>query len=296
MKDKQQEINNGENCPYLCLKDDPSTILSYPSAWNLCGHCTPWATPRHEHQLNFCLTGNYRFCPAFTADPKNFLPEELRHAFRGRRSVSSFLKKYAVIGLIGLPIIIFAILLFASLNPNGRKALASSYDLTPPAIEPTGVSGGATNIIEEEKDTPTIAGQITPTATYEQTSTTPPKPHTLDVPFGTNPKYIIHRVKSGENLEWYAQIYYTTSAAIQAVNYYLPIPIWEGWLVVIPLDITNASDLPAFEAYMVVDQNTTVDDLARQYSIDIELLKSCNGFHDDYRLTPGEWVLLPRIK
>jgi capsular exopolysaccharide synthesis family protein len=135
--------------------------------------------------------------------------------------------------------------------------------------------------------------QPTNTPTLKPTSTVPTNPHTLDSPIGTNPRFIIHRVKSGENLDLYAQEYHTTIEAIRAVNYYSPTPIWEDWLIVIPLDTTDTTNLPAFEAYMVTDKNITIEKLAQSNLVDPALLKTYNGYPDNYQLTAGEWILIP---
>ncbi len=87
--------------------------------------------------------------------------------------------------------------------------------------------------------------------------------------------------------------YNTTVEAIRAVNYYLPSPLWVDWLVIIPVGITDTQGLPAFEAYMVTDQ-VTIEELAQKLSVSPEVLRYYNAVEGGYRLTPGEWLLIPK--
>jgi LysM repeat protein len=285
---------NGGNCPHLGLKDDPRTILSYPTVWNYCQHCKPISVPKFEHQRAFCLTSDFTLCPVYKENAGSSLPRELRHLYHGDASSKKFLRKYLIGALIVLLFVIALIFIILRLIP-GMQAPTNK-------LNPTLTAVGITSPTETIPPTPDLdltrtaesLSQPTSTPTLKPTSTVPINPHTLDSPIGTNPRFIIHRVKSGENLDLYAQDYHTTIEAIRAVNYYLPTPLWEDWLIVIPLDTTDTTNLPAFEAYMVTEKNITIEKLAQSNLVDPVLLKKYNGYPDNYQLTAGEWILIPR--
>ena len=49
-------------CPFLGLKDDVTTALSFPSEFNCCYRAHPNAVPKIEYQSTSCLTPNYVSC------------------------------------------------------------------------------------------------------------------------------------------------------------------------------------------------------------------------------------------
>jgi hypothetical protein len=118
----------------------------------------------------------------------------------------------------------------------------------------------------------------------------------LDTPIGSKYKFIIHKVVKGESLQLYAEKYGTTIETIRAVNYHLPIPLWEDWLIIIPISITDAQGLPSFEAYMVSEEGLTIAELARKLSTDPIELKYYNALSETYRSSSGDCLLIPRMK
>ncbi len=116
--------------------------------------------------------------------------------------------------------------------------------------------------------------------------------HGLDSPIGTDHQFIIHQVRRGESLDLYAGRYGTTVEAIQAVNYNLPTPLATNYKIVIPVNFSDVSGLPVFEAYRV-DQSILVENLARQLSVDQALLEYYNGLSSGELFLAGEWVLVP---
>src|SRR5690242_11597996 len=55
------------NCPFLGLKDDPTTALDFPSQGNFCHHSQPASPVKGAHQQQFCLTAEHTACPMFLA-------------------------------------------------------------------------------------------------------------------------------------------------------------------------------------------------------------------------------------
>src|SRR6266508_1495542 len=69
---KEREIGmNRKICPYLGLKDDPSTALDFPSQGNFCHHASPVAPVNGTYQQQYCLSAEHTACPLFkAAEPK----------------------------------------------------------------------------------------------------------------------------------------------------------------------------------------------------------------------------------
>jgi hypothetical protein len=117
----------------------------------------------------------------------------------------------------------------------------------------------------------------------------------LESPLGLNKEFTIHRMLEGESLDRLASKYKTTVALIQAVNYYLPSPLMINWNVVVPLGRIDLQGVPAFEPQMVTAM-MTVDEFAQSISVDASTLSYYNGMTTTYRLSPGDWLLVPRKK
>lgn len=64
-------------CPYVGLRDDPSTSLSFPSEGNSCHHVQPVSSIIASHQENFCLSENHVACPVYRAMQAQPMPAEL---------------------------------------------------------------------------------------------------------------------------------------------------------------------------------------------------------------------------
>lgn len=54
-------------CPYLGLREDPKTSLSFPSQGNACHRANPVAPVEADHQEKFCLGPGYKACPIYQA-------------------------------------------------------------------------------------------------------------------------------------------------------------------------------------------------------------------------------------
>jgi chromosome partitioning protein len=50
-------------CPHLGGKDDPETLLAYPSSWNKCHLSKHILSPNRDHQKRYCISKNYAACP-----------------------------------------------------------------------------------------------------------------------------------------------------------------------------------------------------------------------------------------
>jgi LysM repeat protein len=119
----------------------------------------------------------------------------------------------------------------------------------------------------------------------------------LDVVIGTDYKFVIHQVSTGEDLSQYAKKYNTSVAAILAVNYGLAGPVWVDVLVVIPVGFTDFSKLPSFVVYEVKpeERGNSVADIAKRLRVNPLDLKYYNGWTSDGdRPLVGDLLLVPR--
>lgn len=149
-------------------------------------------------------------------------------------------------------------------------------------------------MVETETSTPGSFG-VSPTASMITPTPINLDPVlALDTPIGGEVQFIIHRVLDGESLQYYADLYKTSTEAILAVNQDLTLPMWVGWVVVIPIDIDDPTGLPSFEAFQVRMRGLTVEALAEELLIDPTNLSTYNNVPIDYKFSPGEWILVPR--
>ena len=85
----------------------------------------------------------------------------------------------------------------------------------------------------------------------------------------------------------------TTTDAIIAVNYHLPLPVWADWVVVIPVGFSDVTGIPLFEPRFIENQKISIEELAAQLKTDLALLRKYNGFDEPCGSFNG-WVLAPR--
>lgn len=104
---------------------------------------------------------------------------------------------------------------------------------------------------------------------------------------------MIHRVMTGENLDYYANTYRTTTDAIIAINYLLPIPVWADSIVVLPAGFSDVTGIPPFEPHFEDRNRTSIEELAVQLNTDLGLLRKYNAFDEPCGTFTG-WLLVPR--
>ena len=297
MKDTQEEM-----CPHIGLKDDPATSAAYPSVWNYCYRAKPIAIASLDNQRMYCLTAAYTACPLFLKPESTPVPTELQaqdlEPDRRSRAMRTTVSALVVLAVLVAVAVWQGIMRGFFYSPSQQGGGVSASTLTALPALPTIAIGSATH-----PSTP--AGGVspaTPTPTFVPTKISSPIPTTqpvlnlaLEVPIGLGQRFMIHRVMEGESLELFARRYATTVEAIQAVNYYLPSPLLVNWTMIIPLESIDVPGLPAFQPIIVVD-DMTVEEFAQSNSVDVSTLSYFNGLEVSYRLTRGDWLLVPREK
>jgi hypothetical protein len=171
-----------------------------------------------------------------------------------------------------------------------------------------GVAAGSERAAQEMENTAPPATLLSDSQFPEAAAVTAPAPssaaplpftspgtcgHALDEPFGEDPVLVMHRVQSGENLALYADQYQTTTDAILAVNSHLPMPVWENWIIVLPVGTENVTGLPPFEPYQALGTSLSLAEFARQLDADPQSLYKYNAFRGMCRGFSG-WLLIPR--
>lgn len=288
--------DNRKVCPYVGLEEDPETFMAFPSAWNCCYRSRRRQPIRLEYQGEVCLSPLYAECEIFRREQGAPLPSMFR-AWNLQSRRGKFRRRILVLlaGILLLWIYTgwqmtvrdFFPILSGSIDPrpleSAPSSIPTSREITPhPIINPSPI--------------PLLIVSPSPLPTASVVNTTQPAPvgHDLEVPFGTDYQLVIHRVRGGENLNSYADQYHTTVEAILDVNYNLRLPLWANQLVVIPLNISDASALPAFEVYQVNEEGLTAAQLASNLSVDLVALLYFNDLEETAVLPVGAWLILPR--
>lgn len=288
-------IPGGETCPHLGIAEDPQTCLAYPSAWNLCQHVRYPAAVRLEYQRTTCLAPFHTTCPVFKRARVVLLPAHLRGRHPGSGS------KRVVILLLLLVLALGFGLWAASRRMSGMTLpTAADAPIETPQSDFLPVVSSA--VTSESMDgfsvTPIkIQTAFAPAIATNTPGTAPPDSKhcglelegKLDL---SRYEFILHRVASGESMNVLAENYGTSIQAIQAVNYFLPSPLWADLVIVIPIGSAELSGLPFFEPYFILDPVASLDAVAQQVSVTRSDLMKYNHLDEGCPAYAG-WLLLP---
>ncbi|RPH69064.1 hypothetical protein EHM76_07355 [bacterium] len=280
------------------LRDDPKTSRAYPSINNDCFYCKSPVAPKIEHQVAYCLTGRFRDCPVYKQLKGSAFPARLRAngaAFRPRR----FFLKMMMFLSVAVGIVVALQRFQPSFpgtvgSPLGSPVRAPSRTVAGPPSDqaPTGVTQlpAASQIPFTKTAGVKIAEE--PPAISKAFS------HALDIPFQVgNRTFLIHRIQSGEAFEILANGYRTSVESIQALNYGLKTPLRVNHVIVICPDSFSVDlSLPAFTTYEITDHETTIDEVARNFNIEADLLRYYNGCSDNCHLMIGDWLIIPQAE
>ena len=130
--------------------------------------------------------------------------------------------------------------------------------------------------------TPTIT--LTPVVTADLTQA-------LTAPFGPNNEYVLHRVKSTENISTLETLYLTSRAVIQESNIIQGSIRIDQVLVILP-DVTDPTGLTTFRVTQL-DTDISVEDLADQLGVPASDLVYYNDLTPGQILTSGQWIIYP---
>jgi len=287
--------NGSDVCSYLGSQEDPETALWYPSLNNRCYRSQPAASIKLDYQRTRCLTTSYSECTVCQRGdglpPTQDIGEYRR---RSLNNISSRVHLWMILGVI----VIIGLLIWQSLSvglfrfkgwgnsPGGAKPIALTENgRLIPSIVPTLVQRTSTATMVPFSPSPTWT-----VATFMPTRNVF---HALETPIGITTQFVIHRVQLGESLTLLSTQFGTTVGAIQQVNFNIKFPLLVDSLIIIPINQTDVSGLPSFEAYMV-EKDMPAEELAKQLSVNPSLFEVYNDIKANQVLKNGEWVLVPR--
>ena len=289
---KKPQNQQNKICPHLGLRDDPSTFLNYPSSWNVCHHVKPVLPPNLSHQQAVCLSASYDDCRVFKAPAGKKMPKALRDPEIAQQQ---FKRRFSIIMvLIGIiTTVVLGIFFYQDVLSGLTQVLSPIFQRPEPisSIElPSTITPTLTPTTEMQ---PTLTPTQVP-ATPTLTPTVEPPELALDTPIGGDVQYVIHRVIEGEALGQYAARYNTTEEAIRDSNLNMPPVLQINQIIVIPIDLQDVENLPAFEVYQVEEALVSVQTLAEQLSVSIDSLLFYNDLQEGHELESGDWLLVPR--
>jgi len=279
-------------CPFLGIKTDPETAFDYASIWNACHRSKPPEIPLLDYQSTTCLTSAHVSCPIFTSTGDSKFPPNLIERVQLRSS------KRKRIWIIGIALVLLVLVILLILSQLFAPEKVPEVTVSMPVQETTQL---ISQDIEEtftatKMEGETSSAEVTSAETNALTQTSPLNEvtHKLDVPIGTDYQFIIHQVLEGESLEQFAVQYDTSREVITKINYFLPVPLWVNWLVIIPVNLTDPGDLPTFEAYLVTEETISIGKLSEKLAVNLEDLSYYNGIGVEHVMKSGEWLLIPR--
>jgi hypothetical protein len=299
-------------CPFLGLQDDPDSSVAFPSNLNYCHRSQPPGSARFNHQEEFCLTTAHSACPAFLRKAKIPLPQHIRaHHSRAKKNSA----KKILSGLILLTVCVALGWGFMKRKPSAApQTSAPTLRQVTPSASNTPVFSYLLD--EEASATPTrpptitgtptlhvpLFGSVTPTQPPTLTPSITPIPfvsaHQLDVPLGTERKFIIRRLAYNERLDRYVQQYSTSFKAVQAINYYLYLTdvMKRDGLVIFPIGFTDVSGMNVLSVYQIQENERGVnyEYIAQKFKIDLDAFKYYNGITSaGDRPIVGAYYLIP---
>jgi hypothetical protein len=268
-----------------------------PSPGNYCHHCRVPTNPNSIHQETFCLTDAHLECPVYRIDDKKTFPHTLqggggRNKLRGSRKVRVFIIILVLGALLVFGWLYFQLFITGDIKLPGLAQESQTSTVIPSEtkLQPTLALPTITIEVPTLSPVPTI---ILPTLTK-----IPPQRHALEVLVNVdNQNYLIHQAMVGDGFDYLAKTYKTSADVIRAMNYMLPPNIWENLPVVIAPGMTIADpSLPPLQAYKVLDQEISIDDLAKILLVDANLFRHYNACPDGCILVKGDWVIVPHNK
>lgn len=275
------------SCPYLGLKDDPSTYSAYPSLRNRCHRTRPPQGVNLSYQRSHCSTSGYESCPVFEESWKGRLPAEIRG-----KPASSKAPQWR------LALILVGVVLLGTVGAMELGWLPYQIQWTSPAA--TISFAVVPPPTETAVPSPILSPSQTPppkTPTEEVTLTPSPFPSpgpALETPFGPDGRYLIHLVIEGESFSYLENFYNTSEAVIKATNMLiLGTSLWPGTNLVILPGVSDPDDLPKFKV-SYLDRPTELSVISLECGVSSELLREYNSLGEGDVIQPGRWLIIPQ--
>jgi hypothetical protein len=262
------------------MLDDSHTSFTFPTLENYCCHCQPCAVPQLEHQRSYCFNDAYPGCPVYERPADQTLPAQFKARVRSHRRPASRL--FVLVVCIGLLAAAgWQMVRFMSVD---RGVVSMPATLIVPATRTT----------ETEAPTDTAIPPV-PSKTVVPPTSLPPQPHALEIPIPVGERqFLLHRVTEGENFEVLEKNYDTLTDVILAINDSISSPLWvDSVIVILPGVKTLDPQLPVFQPHQVTGE-LSIEQLALELNVDLDLLKYYNNCPDVCLLSAGDWLIVPR--
>ena len=185
----------------------------------------------------------------------------------------------------------------ATFTPSGT--------VTPPTLTPTLTETPTLTSTPTQTETPTLTATptitdtatstYTPTATdtLTATSTATFTPAPLDTPIGPL-NLMVHFVQANETLTSIAARYQTTTQVLITVNNLrVQGAIRPGQVLVAPVSASSDANLTYMIAHQTSEE-TSLANIAVQFAVDPEVLRSLNGLGPSDVIPAGRWLFVPQ--
>lgn len=285
-------------CPYLGLHTDRESFVSYPSQMNCCHHTKNRSHINKEYQENVCLTPQYAQCPVFRSPKETPLPahaggSDMIGMQRRKLLISRFLIVAVLLISAGLVWFFFGDQITGQVFASPVAVIegtytAPTYEYAIPTSEEYKPSTFSTQLIPPTPQAPALLWQSTPG----------PDRTAIVATLTAQLSLKMYRVVLGDNLEALARDNFTTSQAIIDINAKMHIPLYVDEVIVIPVYITDVSDLPKFEVRMIesktavsviADLNDCSETLFAQFNQPLIVPEADGGY-----IPADTFVLIPR--
>lgn len=189
-------------CPFLGLKEDPDSVLNFPSQGNCCHHAYPLSPVAISHQSKFCLTPNYLRCPVFISEKSSPLPPQLIEKYNDKQLSKYIILFGAIISVLIITIIAF---LFFLINTGSITSMTKQLTIT-----------ATSNNLMTNIDTPIPQASVTKALLDSSSFTlTPENESIICVP---PENWILYVVKPTDSLVRLALIFNITVEDLQRAN------------------------------------------------------------------------------
>lgn len=285
---------NQQSCPFIGLRNDPDSYVSFASMGNTCFRQNPPFLIQIEHQETCCLTNKFQGCPVFQAQGKLPVPKELIEPDLIRKLRLMRIANWLLVGLL--------ITISAGLIFYFRADLQTWLDPTHALVQPVTTYAAPTLFAPPQPTDAYQPGMLSQPAFLATPRAPEPTPRNTAVPDINYPtesgNLVVHEILAGESLEFLANQYKTTIEAIRDININLKSPLWVGDMIVLPEGMRETASLPLFET-IYLPEKKSVKTIAKENNVDVKLLKQFNSRiiiskQDQDIILGDQWVLLPR--
>ncbi len=301
-----QPINRAYTaCPYLGLKEDPSTWLFYPNPANHCYKSNPPRPIDPDHQRQFCLSKTYPLCKIYQQSFSAPLPP-VAELEPKKRKLPLWVYAGAVFGILLLLFITVSFFwnqdnssLFLSDNQN-IIATDSPTAFVRPTITPTSTLAHPLSdliLTPYITYTPLVPPTIRNTPTATSTTAVPtlvatPGP-ALKTPFGPYGTYLLHKVSEGESLGSLATLYRTSIPVIQATNQLVQgAALWPDTILIMMPGVTDPN-LTVKLMPILIEIPIYPVELAARYNVSAQSIIAYNLVDPQSLIPAGRWLIIP---